>query len=183
MAFGSGTFSNASGAVNDLFGAFSDIEAGDAKADALRLKAKGDLAEASNYDLASGLAKQNEAYTVGSTQLQLAQQQRSQYLQTGSQSAAIAGAGFANTGSALDILRDSAMQGSIAKSVLTQQGYITEQGYEEQAKSYQTMSAAAREAAAEEQNMASKAEDAGTFGAIGKGIGAAFNIGAALFAL
>src|SRR6185369_9343666 len=105
MAISQSTFSNIGGAVNDLFGGISDIEQGQAKADALRLKAKGDLAEASNYDLASGLAKQNEAYTFGSTQLQLAQQQRSQYQQTGAQSAAISGAGFANTGSALDILR------------------------------------------------------------------------------
>jgi hypothetical protein len=180
MALSQSQFSDAGGAVSDLFGGISDIFSGDSKAEGLRLKAQGDLAEASNYDLASTLATQNEAYTKESTAIQQAQQERNTYLQIGNQKAQIAGAGFAESGSALDILRDSASQGALAKAVLGQQGLITEAGYQEQAQSYTTMANTARSTAAEEENMANDAEHAGMMGAIGKGIGAAINIGAAI---
>jgi hypothetical protein len=46
------------------------------------------------------------------------------------------GAGFAESGSALDLLRESASQGAMTKAVLGEQGLITEAGYQEQAQSY-----------------------------------------------
>jgi len=45
---------------------------------------------------------------------------------------------------ALDILRDSASQGALAKAVLQEQGQITEAGYKEQAQSYQNTASAAQ---------------------------------------
>src|SRR6185312_13200510 len=103
-------------------------------AESLRTKAQGDLAEASNYDLAAGLAEANKAYTEQSTRLQQFQTDRQIYQAMGATRAGAAGAGFAAGGSAGDLLRDSASQGALAKATLAQQGVITEAGYEEQAK-------------------------------------------------
>src|SRR5205823_4486792 len=97
-------------------------------AESLRTKARGDLAEASNYDLAAGLARQNEAYTQQSTRIQQAQLDRQVTQAIGGQQASVAGAGFASSGSALDIMRDSASQGALARGVLAQQGVISEAG-------------------------------------------------------
>jgi hypothetical protein len=61
--------------------------------------------------------------------------------------AAVSNAGLEQSGSALDILRESAMQGSITKAVIGAQGQITEAGYNEQAESYANMANAAGVAA------------------------------------
>jgi len=136
MAFGKDTFSAAGGAVSDLFAGFGN-----------QAKAKGDLFEAENYDLASKLATQNAEYTEQSTGIKQAQNERTIYQSMGRTSADVAGAGFAASGSALDVMRDAASQGSLVKSVTEQQGEITEAGYKEQAQSYATMAEAARAAA------------------------------------
>lgn len=136
MAIGSATFTDLSGAASDLF-----------SIDAHHAKAQGDLLEAQNYDLASALATQNEKFTETSTAIKQAQIDRENYKMIGGQEADVAGAGFAESGSALDLLRDSASQGALTKAVGEQQGLITEAGYTEQAQSYQTMSQAAHVAA------------------------------------
>lgn len=167
MAVSDKTFADAGGAVSDLFSAFGAQKSADLSAEGLKLKAQGDLAEAGQYDLASTLAKQNEQFTEQSTAIQQAQQQRSTTMQIGGQQAAVAGAGFAESGSALDILADSARQGALAKATLGQQGLITEAGYNEQAQSYTMMAATARTTAAGEEDIASKTEDAGQFAMLG----------------
>jgi hypothetical protein len=161
----SGFFSNIGGAVSDIFGgqatALSAQMRGtglNIQAAGIRIKAQGDLAEASNYDLASALARQNEAYTVQSQAIQQMQLDRQIAQTIGSQQAEVAGSGLAASGSALDLLRDSAAQGSLAKSVLAQQGIITEAGYEEQAKSYDTMSSATKTAASGEMGIAAQTD-------------------------
>lgn len=184
MAIDAGTASAAGGAATDLFAGFAattkanltakgqhitasgtriteqgtriSAEGTDLSADSLRLKAGGDIAEAENYDLAAALARQNETYTEASTRIQQSQLDRQLTQTIGGQRAAVAGAGFSSSGSALDIMRDSASQGSLARSVLGAQGQITEAGFEEQAKSYETMSAAGRATAAGEFGIADK---------------------------
>jgi hypothetical protein len=86
------------------------------------------------------------------------QQERQNTIQIGGQQAAVAGAGFAASGSALDILADSARQGALAHAALGQQGLITEAGYQEQAQSYTTMATAARTAAAGETQIAAETD-------------------------
>lgn len=135
MAFGAGTITSIGGAASDLFASFGD-----------KAKAKGDFAEATNYGLASDLATQNEKFTETSTAIKEAQQQREMMNTLGGQQADVAGAGFAASGSALDLLRDSASQGALTHAVLGQQGLITEAGYTEQAQSYKTMQQAAIDA-------------------------------------
>jgi len=135
MAFGQATFSDISGAASDLFASFGD-----------EAKAQGDFAEARSYTLAAQLAAQNEKFTETSTAIKESQQQREMMNTLGGQQADVASAGFASSGSALDIMRDSAAQGALTHAVLGQQGLITEAGYTEQQKSYENMAAAATEA-------------------------------------
>lgn len=179
MALSSSTFSNLGGAVSDIFAGFGAKEKADLQAqgmritaqgtlitaqgtrlnaEALRTKASGDLAEASNYDLASSLAEANKAFTEQSTRLQMSQTDRQIIQATGAQRAGAAAAGFSSGGSAGDILRDSAQQGALAKGTLAQQGVITEAGYEEQAQSYTTLANAGRMAAASEMDIAGKTD-------------------------
>jgi hypothetical protein len=146
MALGSSTFTDIGGAVSDLFAADAD-----------RSKAQGDRFEATNYDRAAVLAGQNEQFTETSTAIKQAQLDRENFKMLGGQQADVAGAGFAASGSALDLMRDSASQGALTKAVGAQQGLITEAGYKEQQDSYNTMSQAAR--------MAADAEDSAATGA------------------
>jgi hypothetical protein len=132
MAFGNDTFTDIGGGVSDIFAGFGD-----------QAKAQGDFAEATEYSEAATLAGQNEAYTKTSTAIKEAQQSRELTMTLGGQKADVAGAGFAESGSALDLLRDSASQGALTHAVLGQQGLITEAGYQEQQESYNQMSAAA----------------------------------------
>ena len=164
MAIGQQTFSDFGGAASDLFAGFGD-----------QSKAQGDFAEAQNYTLASKLATQNEKFTETSTAIKEAQQNRSLTQTLGGQQADVAGAGFAESGSSLDLLRDSAAQGALTHAVLGQQGLITEAGYQEQATSYNNMATAATAAG-------NAANDAATFADISgviKGVAAAASLFAA----
>lgn len=146
------TFADFGGAASDLFASFGD-----------KSKAQGDFAEAKNYGLASDLATQNEKFTETSTAIKLAQQQRETSMALGGQQADVASAGFAESGSALDLLRDSAAQGALTHAVMGEQGLITEAGYTEQAASYKTMQGAANDAG-------NAANNASTFAMITGGI-------------
>jgi hypothetical protein len=131
-----GTFSSAGGAVSDLFGGY-----------ALQAKAAGNRIQAQEYGLASDLSLQNEKFTEISTAIKDQQAQRGIETVLGQQTADVAGSGFEASGSALDLLRDSASQGALHKEVLGQQGLIDEAGYKEQAQSYQLMQQSANMAA------------------------------------
>src|SRR4051812_14962119 len=133
MAFGSGTINSFGAAAQELF-----------SADAHRTRAAGLRIEGQNYDLAGEFARKNEAFTKTSTEIKQAQLDRSLYQTIGGQRADIAGAGFANSGSALDIMRDSASQGALIKAVGAEQGLITEEGYRVQATTYGNMADASR---------------------------------------
>lgn len=134
---------------SDVGGAVSDLFA----AQGAKFKAQGDLMEQQQYTEAAGLADQNEKFTEQSTQIKQFQTEREIQKSLGQTTADVAGAGFATSGSALDILRDSASQGSLTKSVMAEQGLITEAGYKEQGDSYRTMASAAG-LAAEAENTA-----------------------------
>ncbi len=169
MALSSSTFSNAGGAVTDLYGAFGAKQKSELSAEGLELKAKGDLAEATQYDLAGQYTR-----TIGA--IQSAQQDRSTTMQIGGQQAAIAGGGFAASGSGLDILADSARQGALAKATI-------ETGTEEKSDSYSLMANTARETAATEEDIANKTRSAGTMAMFGDFAGAALKGAAAIATL
>src|SRR5581483_7490836 len=79
--------------------------------------------------------------------IQEMQVQREAYKAIGGQIADVAGAGFAESGSALDLLRSSAAQGALAKQLVTEQGGIQVESYKTQAASYDAMAQAADMAA------------------------------------
>ncbi len=134
--FGTSTISGAGGAVSDLFAA-----------SALRSRGRGNRIEGQEYSLAANLADQNAQFAETSTAIKTAQEQRSINMTLGNQQAEVAASGFAAGGSALDLLRDSAQQGALAKAALGQQGAIEEAGYREQAQSYRLMTEASNIAA------------------------------------
>ena len=155
MAFGAGTINDIAGAASDLFAAQGD-----------KAKASYDFAEGQQYGLASDLATQNEQFTETSTAIKEAQQQREMMNTLGGVKADVAGAGFAESGSALDIMRESASQGALAHAVLGQQGLITEAGYTEQANSYKLMQEAANNAGNAEGNASTFADIMGGINAV-----------------
>ncbi len=147
-----GASSAIGGGVSDIFAGFGD-----------QAKAQGDLAEAGEYGLAAAYAEKEAQYTKVSTAIQGFQQERELSKSLGQTTADVAGAGFAASGSSIDLLRESASQGALHQAVTQQQGLITEQGYEEQAQSYEMMQSAAMQAAG--------AEKQASFGAdLGAGI-------------
>ena len=146
-----GAFNLNTAGFNTLGGAASDLFSGLGHA----AKAKYDFSEAQNYDLAAELATKNEEFTKTSTAIKQAQQARETSMLLGGQQADVASAGFQESGSSLDLLRDSAAQGALTHAVAGQQGLITEAGYQEQAQSYHTMSTAATEAGNAEKDAAS----------------------------
>lgn len=172
----SSTFGNAGGAVADIFGGIGAATSTQLQAQGLNiqaegtqisseselLQAQGNLAEGQEYSLAENLAKQNEAYTEASTNIQAAQQERQVAMTIGGERAATGGAGLANSGSAGDLLRSSAQQGALAGAVLRMQGQITEAGYNEQAASYGLMATTAGQTAAGEQQIAGQEQSIAT---------------------
>lgn len=132
MALSASTFSDIGGAVSDLFAV-----------QGYKYKAQGDLIEQQNYQQAAQLADQNAQFTEMSTGIKQAQESREIYKSLGETRADVAGAGFAESGSSIDILRESASQGALTKAVLGEQGLIQEAGYREQAQSYRNMADAA----------------------------------------
>jgi hypothetical protein len=133
---GASTFDAAGGAVKDLFAG-----------NAANIKAKGNLLQAQQYDLAAELALKNKQFAETSTAIKEQQTQRQIETVVGQQQADVAAGGFASSGSALDLLRDSMSQGALTKAVAGQQGLIEEAGYQEQADSYKIMAQSARLAA------------------------------------
>lgn len=183
MAFGASKVSDAGGAVSDLFAGIGATTQANLKAQGLDIQAQGDLAEASNYDIAGTLAGQNAQYSETSTAIKEAQIARQNSMTIGGQQADVAGAGFAASGSSLDLLASSAQQGALTKAVAGQNGLIQTAGYQEQQQSYQTMSVAAKSTAAGLENIATETEAAGKTAEIGDFISAGLKGVAAIASL
>lgn len=120
---------------SDLGSAVSDIFAGE-----------GAQFEEESYEAAAKLAGEEATYSKMSTGIQTAQAQRQLYGALGKTQAAVAGAGFAQSGSALDILRSSAQQGATTAAAVNYQGQINTASYQEQQQSYNLMAEAAQTA-------------------------------------
>jgi hypothetical protein len=123
-------------------------------AQGLVIKAAGDVAEGQEYDLAAAFARKNEDYVNESAAIQSFQLDREIASSRGTAEATAGGAGLKESGSVVDILADSAAQGALAHTVLEKQAAISVAGYEEQAQSYDVMSATAKMAATGEKSIA-----------------------------
>jgi hypothetical protein len=155
-------------AIGDLGAGVSDLFAGFAD----NSKMAGDYAGAAAYNQAADFANQEAEFTKLSTNVQEMQQSRAITMSLGQTTADVAGAGFATSGSALDILRASAQQGAITQQVTQEQGNITEAGYKEEAQQYEDMA-----------NAAVMAGNAQNTASIGADVGAALKVGQAFAAL
>jgi hypothetical protein len=127
-------------ASTDVAQAFTDFGAAASEL----FGAKGATASAGSYDEAAAIARQNAAIARQATDIKLQQETRTIYKTLGTQQAQVGGAGFAASGSALDLLADSATQGAFTKAITAEQGAITENSYAEQAGLYSGMAKAAR---------------------------------------
>ena len=121
--------SSIGGAVSDLFGA------------------KGATASADSYMSAAAIAEQNAVLAKQATGIKETQTSRQIFQTIGAQKAAVGGAGFAASGTALDLLRSSASQGALSKAMIANQGAITENAYAEQAGAFKGMASASKAAA------------------------------------
>lgn len=147
MPISSQDFGDIGGAVSSIFGGI------------------GELASAKGYKQAADIAHMNEGIAEQSTKIQEQQAGRKIYQALGGQRSDIAGAGLAASGSALDVIRSSAEQGSLTKQLIQNQGTITALGYEQESNSYSAMASAAKASGS-----------GGILGGIVKGIGAVASI-------
>ena len=113
-------------------------------------------------------AGQEAQFSQQSTAIQIAQKNREATMAMGKTASEVAGAGFAASGSALDIMRSNAQQGALATAVTSENGKIQTQGYQEQQQSFETMATIAGNAA-KQANLAS----IGSFAAAGLSFAAA----------
>lgn len=123
-------FGDIGGAVSDIFGGVGQFQA-----------AKG-------YKAASAAAAENAQLAEQNARIQGVMAQRQITKTIGGQQADVAGAGLANSGSALDLLRDSAQQGSLTKQLIANQGDINVLGYQAESANYSAMASAAQTAGA-----------------------------------
>ena len=118
MAISDNAVGGISGGVSDIFAGFGDLD-----------KAQGADLEGQSYTEAAGLALEDKQFTETSTAIKQNQADRELFTSMGRTTAAGTGSGLDVSGSADDILRQSASEGATAKAVAGQQGLITEAGY------------------------------------------------------
>ena len=155
--YGPSNVEAAGGGISDFFAGFGDID-----------KMKADELEQGQDELAAQYAGQEAQFSQDSTAIQMAQKNREATMAMGKTASEVAGAGFAASGSGLDIMRSNAQQGALAQAVTSEQGQIQTQGYQEQQQSFETMATIAGNSA-KQANMAS----IGSFAAAGISFAAA----------
>lgn len=119
-------FNSAGMAVQSIFGA-----------KASGIMAQGYRDSAGSYGEAADIARKNAKIVEQSTELKTLQTDRQIYKVIGGQQSDVAGAGFAASGSALDLLADSQAQGELTRSLVELQGEIDQNAYLQQATAYE----------------------------------------------
>lgn len=153
------------GAAGDLFGAVGSAVGGLGAMAAGDANQKGLTQEAGFYGQAADIEGENAILAGAAGDIQIAQQARKNYEVMSGTRAAVAGAGLAQTGSAGDILRENAQQGSLALATLNVQKQINVNAYKVQQEAYQAQQEAADAAA-------QAAAGGGAMGGIGGALGA-----------
>lgn len=151
--------------ADDLNSIFGDV--GGAVADLF--DAQGAATSASSYRTAAGFSGLNASLEEQATAIKTVQAQREGYLGIGQEHAQIAGAGFSDSGSALDLLRAAHQQSALQQGAIQLQGAIDVNSYKQQ-----------QSAELSQATSADEAQQGDTIGGILKGIGAVAGI-AALF--
>lgn len=105
--------------------------------------AAGYAQSAAGYTKSAAYARKNAEYATKNKDVQLQMADRQIYQGIGGTEADIAGAGFSRSGSAIDLLIDSAQQGELQKELVTIQGDIQIAGYNQQADALETQASVA----------------------------------------
>lgn len=135
--------SNLSTGITDLGGAVGDIFS----YLGTQTSAENDRLAASNYRQAAQISTQNLGIEEQSVAIKQQQADRKIYQSESSQQAAAASNGFEEAGSAASILADSANQGHLQKTLIDEQGQITENATKIQIASLNTQAEEADNAA------------------------------------
>jgi hypothetical protein len=122
--------------LSDTGTAISDLYAASGASDA-----------ATSYAEAARIARENAAISRAATATRNMQIERGNIRILGEQAADIGGAGFAASGTALDLMRASHQEGEITRVVNEEQGAIQANAYEEQALQFASMEASANASA------------------------------------
>lgn len=130
MPLSAGGFADLGSAASSIFGA------------------AGSAASAKGLSKAAVFAGQNAEIAAQSTRIQQTMAQRQITQTLGGQRADVAGSGLAASGSALDLMRDSAQQGALTKQLISAQGAISVNGYQAEQASYEAQASAAKASSA-----------------------------------
>jgi hypothetical protein len=109
--------------------------------------AEGLEASAEGYRQAAAFSRTNLGFTEESIRIKKLMADREIYKALGGQENDIATSGLAASGSALDIMRDSAQQGELTRQMLDLQGKIQVTTLKQQIAAYETQANAAEDAA------------------------------------
>lgn len=139
-----------SGLLNALYGETAAATTAKGEAAALTTEAAGVTAEANQYGIAGDISTQNAALAQVSGSLQQYQNTRTLMKTLGTQAAGISSAGFADSGSAVDLARSSLQQGLLQGQVIGTNTQLEAGGYFQQAAASAAEKAAATATAATE---------------------------------
>lgn len=106
----------------------------------------GQLKAAKGYKKAAAFSDLSAQISAQATALEVFQAQRDVYRAVGGASADYGKAGLALSGSALDVLRDSASQGALTTQLVQANGQLKTTGFQAEAEAYRSMAAAAKAA-------------------------------------
>lgn len=180
-------FGTIGGAVSDIFGGaaqFSVAKGFKSSAEAYLGTSKIYQDQAGIYGQMADQSSVNARIAGAGQRLKEMQTEREVFKTIGGARSDIAAAGLLESGSALDVLRDSAVQGGLQMGALRATGQLEQAGYKEEALSYQAMGKAAEAASAAavgQAGMASAQAGAAKKSGIGGILGGALKIGAKLF--
>lgn len=116
--------------------------------------AGGDIAEAGAYGTAGAIATANSRLALVGGDIEQAQEAIKLGNTIGSQRAAVSAGGFANSGTALNLLRSSVQQGHIQQQITGVNAQLQSGGFMEQAEAAAAEGSAATAAAASQQTLA-----------------------------
>lgn len=144
--------------VSSLFNLISTAAEFDANAKSQTDISQGNADEASAYTSAGNIARANARLALVGGDIEQAQRQVKLGATLGSQRAAVAAGGFANSGTALSLLRSSTQQGLLDQQVIGMNASLKSGGYEAQSYASDAEAAAARSAATSATDMAAHAK-------------------------
>jgi hypothetical protein len=120
------------GNVADILGLQSKASIDTSNAAASDIQATGYQTEAAAYQNVAGIAGNNATVAGIAGDIKLLQQSRAFRQSMGSQRADVAAAGFQNSGSAIDLMRDSVSQSALDRQLVNVQTAQTQGGYLEE---------------------------------------------------